>query len=194
MTTLRLALLSLLVTAACTDGAGPDTPSPDAPGATLDARHDTDAAPAGADAAVDAAPPIDAPSVEPAMFPISGPTESSPVIASVTLSCHAMYSPRIIRVRVAVTDAQGAGDRGTGSGVLELPDGTAVAVDLPEPYDSSPYEEWVRFGTGQNLTLAQFDAACAAQLLALDLVIADKTGHVTTANDLGIAPTVGGTL
>jgi hypothetical protein len=128
------------------------------------------------------------------LFPITGTQAGSPVIAGVDVSCHAMYSPKILRVYVVVTDPQGAGDRATGSGTLKLADGTNVSLSLGEPAVSSQYEEWVKFGTGQNLTEAQFNQTCAATYVELALTMPDKTGHVTIAPQVVVAPTVGGTL
>ena len=176
---------ALLAIGCSTPGRDDDPPAggPDASKA-VDARSGT----------IDAPNPIDAPSLQPTMFPITGSAAGSPVIAGVTVSCFAQYAPKIIRVQVLVTDPQGAMDRGTGSGTLVLPDGTSVALNLPEPFSASPYEHRVRFGTGENLTIAQFDQTCAAALLQLGLTIADKTGHVTLAPSVVVAPTVGGTL
>ncbi|MBA3457440.1 MAG: hypothetical protein H0T42_30445 [Deltaproteobacteria bacterium] len=166
----------------------------DAPTGGVDARTPHgDAQSDGPTISFDAAPP-DAPPLPVTMFPISGPTTSSPVIAGVTVTCHAQYSPRVVRVYVIVTDAQGATDRGTGSGTLELPDGTVVGMTFSEPPSSSQYDYRARFGTGANLSLTQYDQTCAAAQLRLSLTMTDKTGHVTVAPSLVLAPTVGGSL
>ncbi len=192
MSLVRFTFLAALA-AACsatdrTGGEGNDDPGVDAGATGVDGAVTT-----GTDAATSNnpdAPP--APPLTPSVFPIQGASPASQVIADVLLSCHAMYNPRILRVRVITTDPQGTQDRGSSSGTLKLPDGTNVALDMPAPYSSSPYEERVMFGTGENLTYAQFDQACAAQYLQLSLTVSDETGHVTVAPSLVIAPTVGG--
>lgn len=191
MTPSTLICLALALTACHPSPSGGD----DDPGATIDANAggDRDASGGGSDASGSMG--ADAATLVPTQFPITGPSpSSSPVIAGVTVSCHAMYAPRILRVYVIVTDPQGANDRATSSGTLKLPDGTMVALALGEPAVYSQYERWVKFGTGENLTVAQFDQTCAASLVELSLTMADKTGHVTLAPSVVVPPMVGGTL
>jgi len=187
-----LALLAICVVAGCSPTERGDDDRGGGTGidaGTTGAKHDGGG---GGDATLttpDAAAPA-----QPTQFPINGPNASSPVIADVTLSCHAQYSPRVLRVYVIVTDAQGPSNRSAGSGVLKLPDGTNVSVTMSEPPDYSQYDERIHFGTGQTLTQAQFDQACAAQLLQISLTFSDHSGNVTIAPMIHIAPTVGGQL
>jgi hypothetical protein len=126
-------------------------------------------------------------------FPITGDA-NGPVIAGVQLSCHAIYSPDVLRVYVLVTDPQGQNDRATGTGTLYLPDGAQAGFTLGDPGAYSHPQYYVEFGTGQTLTEAQFTQACAAPLLRLSITMPDETGHVTIANDIWVAPTTGGEL
>jgi hypothetical protein len=116
------------------------------------------------------------------------------VIGGVQLSCHAMYSPKILNVHVIVTDPQGPNDRASGTGTLYLPGGTQAGLELDAPGAYGHPQDRVEFGTGQTLTEAQFTQACAAPLLRLSLTMPDDTGHVTIATDIWVAPTTGGAL